>query len=54
MATDKTQIDTGRRWEHNFLISDVGYLEKVFPNLRQKIGRKPGDGMLDTDVNALI
>ena len=31
-----------------------GYLEKVYSNLRQIIGRKPGDEMLDTYVNALI
>ena len=54
VATEKTQIDTGRRWQHNFWVSDLGYLENVYSNLRQKIGFKPGDEMLDTYVNALI
>ena len=52
MATEKTGEDTGKRWLHNFWVSDAGFLEKVHSNL--KIGRKPGYDMLDTYVKALI
>ena len=34
VATGKTQIDTGRRWQHNLWVSDVGYLGKVNSDLR--------------------
>ena len=43
-------------WPHNLHISTayVSHLEKVFSNVRQKFGRKPGDNMEDLDVNTSI
>ena len=43
-------------WLHNLHISTayVPHLEKVFSNVRQKLGRKPGDKMEDLDVNTSI
>ena len=41
---------------HNLRISrdNVGHLEKVYSNVRQKHGRQPGDDVLEIDVNAMI
>ena len=41
---------------HNLHISTayVSHLEKVYSNVRQKVGRKPGDKMEDLDVNTSI
>ena len=54
IATGKTRKIKGKNWPHNFQISDREKLEKIFPNLRQNIGRKQGDDMLDTNGNSLI
>ena len=42
VAAEKTQEDMGQRL-HTFWVCDVKYFEKVHFNLRQKVGRKPGD-----------
>ena len=39
---------------HNFQISHVNHLQKVFSHLRQKLSRPQGDEMLDCDGNATI
>ena len=54
--TGKTQKVIDEDWPHNFAVSAsvVGHLEKVYSNLRQNIGRQPGDEMLDLNVNWLI
>ena len=39
---------------HNFQISNVDHLEKVFSNVRQKLSRPPGDEIFDVDVNGMI
>ena len=46
----------GKLSHHNFEISrsNVGHLEKVCSNVRQKLSRPQGDDMLDIDVNAMI
>ena len=54
--TTKTQRVIDKDWPNYFEISAsvVGHLEKVHSNLRHKIGRRPGDEMLDLNVNSLI
>ena len=57
MAKTSESIDGDDKvWPHNFHISTayVPHLEKVFSNVRQKFGRKPGDKMEDLDVNTSI
>ena len=41
---------------HNFQISgsNVGHLEKVCSNVRQKLSRPQGSDVLDIDINAMI
>ena len=41
---------------HNLKTSgnNVGHLEKVYSNVRQTLGRQPGDDMPEVDVNAMI
>ena len=52
-ATGKTQRIIDKDWPHNFEVSASvgGHLETLYWNLRQKIGRQPGDEMLDLNVN---
>ena len=54
VATEKTRKVTGRKWLHNFRVSEVKCLEKVHSNLRQKIDSKPDDEVLDTNENSLM
>ena len=54
VSTEKTKKVSDKDWPHNFQRSDRAHLEQVFLNLRQKIGRKPEDEMLDINVNALM
>ena len=57
MAENSEPIDGNDTvWPHNFHMSTayVPHLEKVFSNVRQKFGRKPGDKMEDLDVNTSI
>ena len=53
-AENSDIIDEDTEWPYNYRISraDVPHLEKVFSNLRQKFGRKPGDKMEDFDENS--
>ena len=53
--TAKNPIGT-RFSHHNMTISRifVGHLEKVYSNVRQKLGRQPGDDMPEIDVNMMI
>ena len=53
-GSDIVNVDS--EWPNNDQISaaSVPYLEKVYLNLRQKIGRKSGDDMNDLDSNSLI
>ena len=43
-------------WPHNLEISDsvLEHLEKIFSNLRQKVGRHSGNEVLDLNVKSLI
>ena len=52
ITTNKT-IDT-KLFHHNFQISNVDHLKKVYSNVRLKLSRPQGDEMLDIDVNAMI
>ena len=49
-------VDVDSECPNDFQISGayVPHLEKVYSNLRQTIGHKPGDEMEDFDVNSLI
>ena len=49
--TTKNQLS-----HHNLEISrnNVGQMEKVHSNVQQKLGRQPGDNLLENDVNAMI
>ena len=53
--TTKNPIGT-RLSHHNLTISwnFVGHLEKFYSNVRQKLGRPPGDDMPEIDVNTMI
>ena len=53
--TTKNPINT-KVSHHDLRISrnNVGHLEKVHSNVRQKLGRQPGDDMPEIDVNMLI
>ena len=58
LAAESSEIndedDSG--WPHNLPVSraNVPHLEKVYPNLRQQLKRKPEDKMDDLDVDTLI
>ena len=57
VASGNSDIDgIGTVWPHNLLkyIVYVPSLEKVFSNVRQQYGLKPGDKMENLDVNAII
>ena len=53
--TTKNSIGTGLP-QHNMTTSpnNVGHLEKVYSNVRQKLGRQPGDDMPEVYVNTMI
>ena len=55
-AENSDVIDDDSEWPNNYRIfrAYVPQLEKVYSNLRQKLGRKPGVKMEDLDVNSLI
>ena len=55
-AKNSDIIDDDTEWPNNYSIfrAYVPHLEKVYSNLRQKLGRKPGDKMEYLDVNSLI
>ena len=59
LAAQNSEIiddDDDSEWPNNNHISHayIPHLEKVYSNLRQKLGRKPGDNMEDLDVNTLL
>ena len=49
-------IDEDTEWPNHCRTSRdyVPHLQKVYSNLRQQLGRKPGDKMQDFDVNSLM
>ena len=54
---ETTEETIGAKLSHlNFEISgsNVGHLEKVFPNVRQKLSRPQRSGVFDIDINAMI
>ena len=56
-GTTKNPIAVGTRLSHHTMkISPnyVGHLEKVYSNVRRKIGRQPEDDMPELDVNMMI
>ena len=56
-VAETTRKTTGTKLSHhNLEISrnNVGHLEKVYSNVRQKLGRQPGDDIPDIDVNAMF
>ena len=48
------QLQTTRLDHHNLQVTDYGYVEKVFLNLRRKLNRKEDDEMFDLKTNVLI
>ena len=54
-VAEKTKKIIGTKLSHhNFEITNVDHLEKVYSNVTQKLSRPQGDDMLDIDVNAMI
>ena len=47
-------VDSARPNHFRTSVAHVPHLERVYSNLRQKIGRKSGDDMNDLDTNSLI
>ena len=48
------QLQTTRLYHHNLQVTDYGYVEKVFTNLRRKLNRTEDDEMFDLKTNMLI
>ena len=48
------QLQTTRLDHHNLQVTDYGYVEKVFTNLRRKLNRTEDDEMFDLKTNVLI
>ena len=46
-------MQTTRLDHHNLQVTDYGYVEKVFTNLRRKLNRTEDDEMLDLKTNVL-
>ena len=47
------QLQTTRLDHHNLQVTDYGYVEKVFTNLRRKLNRTEDDEMFDLKTNVL-
>ena len=47
-------VDSARPNHFHTSVAHVPHLERVYSNLRQKIGRKSGDDMNDFDTNSLM
>ena len=48
------QLQTTRMDHHNLQVTDYGYVEKVFTNLRRKLNRTEEDEIFDLKTNVLI
>ena len=48
------QLQTTRVDHHNLQVTDYGYVEKIFTNLRRKFYRTENDEMFDLKTNVLI
>ena len=53
-GSDIVNVDSVRPNNFHIFVHYVPHDEKVFSNLRQKLGRKSGDDMNDLDTNSLI
>ena len=50
----KIQLQATRLDHHNLPITDYGYVERVFTNLRRKLNRTEDDELFDLKTNVLI